>query len=132
MIFVDTNIIVDLTSADQQWRAWSLDRLSDAVQRGPALINAIVFAELSSRHRSVEQLEAYLSDLRLTVEPMPRPVLFRAGQAFAQYRRSGGQKLNVLPDFFVGAHAEHLGAPILTRDVGRYKTYFPDIELVAP
>ena len=132
MIFVDTNVIVDLTASEQAWRDWSLDRLSEALERGPVLINAIVFAELASRHRSVESLETYLTDLRLTMEPIPRPVLFRAGLIFAEYKHTGGPKLNVLPDFFIGAHAEHLGAQLLTRDTRRYRTYFPTVELITP
>jgi predicted nucleic acid-binding protein len=132
MIFVDTNIIIDLGEDGSQWQAWSLQRLAEAISRGPVVINAIVFAELSSGYKSTEALESYIAGLGLTIEPIPRPVLFRAGQVFAKYRRSGGPKLNVLPDFFVGAHAEHLEVPLLTRDTTRYRTYFPQLELIAP
>jgi hypothetical protein len=132
MIFVDTNVVVDLTGPDQLWRDWSLDHLAEALEHGPALINAVVFAELAPGHPSADKLSEYLSDLRLAVEPMPRPALFRAGQVFAEYRRSGGPKLNVLADFFVGAHAEFLEVPLLTRDTRRYRTYFPTLELIAP
>jgi hypothetical protein len=37
-----------------------------------------------------------------------------------------------LPDFFIGAHAAVLGAPLLTRDSRRYADYFPTLELIAP
>lgn len=63
---------------------------------------------------------------------IPRQAAFLAGKAFAQYRKNGGTKTNVLSDFFIGAHAQVMGMPILTRDVRRYRTYFPDVPLVAP
>jgi predicted nucleic acid-binding protein len=38
----------------------------------------------------------------------------------------------VLPDFFIGAHAAVAQLPLLTRDVRRYRTYFPTVQLIAP
>jgi predicted nucleic acid-binding protein len=46
--------------------------------------------------------------------------------------RRGGSKLQVPPDFFIGAHAAVEGWPLLTRDAGRFKTYFPTLEVLAP
>jgi predicted nucleic acid-binding protein len=63
---------------------------------------------------------------------MSRPALFLAGQVFKSYRRRGGQRTTVLADFFIGAQALVLGAPLITRDTGYYRSYFPKIELIAP
>ena len=37
-----------------------------------------------------------------------------------------------MPDFYIGAHAAIAGYRLLTRDVRRYRTYFPTIEIIAP
>ncbi|WP_207792133.1 type II toxin-antitoxin system VapC family toxin [Siccirubricoccus phaeus] len=63
---------------------------------------------------------------------MPRPALFLAGRAFREYRRRGGSRTGVLPDFFIGAHAAVAGLPLLTRAPRRYRAYFPDLALIAP
>ena len=51
---------------------------------------------------------------------------------FRQYRQRGGTQTGVLPDFFIGAHAQADGYQLLTRDAGRYKTYVPKIKLICP
>jgi hypothetical protein len=55
-----------------------------------------------------------------------------AGKAFLAYRRRGGARTSPLPDFFIGAHAAIAGHRLLTRDAGRYRTYFPKLQLLAP
>lgn len=68
----------------------------------------------------------------LAFQELPRPALFLAGRAFVKYRRKGGTRANVLADFFIGAHAAVLGCGILTRDAGRYRSYFPTVHLLTP
>jgi predicted nucleic acid-binding protein len=63
---------------------------------------------------------------------MPREALFLAGKTFLRYRKRKGAKTNVLPDFFIGAHAAVAGVPLLTRDTQRYVSYFPTVELISP
>jgi predicted nucleic acid-binding protein len=58
--------------------------------------------------------------------------LFLAGKTHYRYRAAGGTRTGVLSDFFIGAHAHVTGIPLLTRDTRRYRTYFPDVELITP
>jgi predicted nucleic acid-binding protein len=92
----------------------------------------VVYAEFSSRFRRIEDLDAMLASVEVVVAEMPRPALFLAGQAFKTYRSRGGPRTSILPDFFIGAHAAVLNAPLVTRDPGRYRRYFPGLELIAP
>ena len=63
---------------------------------------------------------------------IPKPALFLAARAFVQYRRRGGLKAQVLPELCIGAHAAVLGWSLLTRDAGRFKGYFPGLNVLAP
>jgi predicted nucleic acid-binding protein len=132
LIFVDTNILLDVLQDDSRWGTWSLQALESAGAQDVLAINPVIYAELSIAFARIEELEQVLADAALTVEPIPREGLFLAGKAFLRYRKQQGTKTNVLPDFFVGAHAAVTGSPILTRDVERYRTYFPTVSLLAP
>jgi predicted nucleic acid-binding protein len=129
---VDTNVLLDLVTDDPKWADWSVAQLEAASLNGPLLINDAVYAELAVRYDRIEDLEAFIDEAGLQIAPMPRDALFLAGKVFTQYRRSGGSRTGVLPDFFIGAHAAVNELPLLTRDVGRYRTYFPSLKLITP
>jgi len=130
VVLVDTNVLLDVVQDDPDWADWSQRQLEAARLRGPLAINAIVYAELSMAYAHIEDLERVLELIRLREIAIPREALFLAGKVFLEYRRRKGSKTNVLPDFFIGAHAAIAGLPILTRDVRRYRTYFPTVEIL--
>lgn len=132
MILVDTNVLLDVVSDDPAWADWSQRQLETASLRDRLCINPVIYSELSIAFARIEEVEAVVAEAGLTVEDMPREALFLAGKAFMQYRERKGRMLGVLPDFFVGAHAAMTGSPLLTRDVGRYRSYFPNVLLISP
>ena len=132
MTLVDTNVLLDLLTNDPLWADWSVHQLDVAALKGPLLINDVVYAELSVRFAAIEALDAVIDEASITLASMPRAALFLAGKVFQRYRAAGGQRTGVLPDFFIGAQAVVAGLPLLTRDAGRYRTYFPTLNLVTP
>ncbi len=125
-------MLIDVLEDDPEWADWSIAQLRAQSKVHPLTINPIIYAELSLTFSKVEVLDETIENLALTISELPRPALFLAGKAFAQYRRQGGKANNVLADFFIGAHAAVLGCPLLTRDARRYQTYFPSVELIVP
>jgi predicted nucleic acid-binding protein len=132
VILVDSNVLLDLFSGDPSWAKWSETQLAIARLRGGLVVNDVIYAELSIRYDCIDEVESALERGNITVIKIPRPALFLAGKVFLAYRRRGGTRSSVLPDFFIGAHAAVLGVPLLTRDSRRYRTYFPTLELIAP
>jgi hypothetical protein len=133
LILVDTNVLLDLVTADDpQGAEWSQQQLDLASAHDQLAINDVVYAELSIGYARMEQLDAMISSAGLVCAVMPRPALFLAGKAFQRYRSAGGRKIGVLPDFFIGAHAVIADAQLITRDAARYRSYFPGIMLIAP
>lgn len=131
-MLVDTNVLLDVLQDDPQWAEWSQRNLESASLTDSLAINAVIYSELSIAFERIEDLEAVVSEASLSVEPIPREALFLAGKSFLSYRRRQGTKQSVLPDFYIGAHAAVGGFTILTRDVARYRSYFPTVTLIAP
>lgn len=132
MIFVDTNVLLDVVTDDPKWADWSVAQLENASLGGTLWINDIVYAELAVRYNRIEDVDAFLKQAGLELMPVPREALFLASKVFTRYRKAGGTRTGVLPDFFIGAHAAVSGLPLLTRDIGRYRTYFPTLTVIAP
>ena len=130
LILVDTNVVLDVLEDDPAWASWSAEQMSRMV--GRTVINPLIYSELSYEAGDIEEVERILVTLGLNYQELPREALFLAAKAYQSYRLRGGARTAPLPDFFIGAHAAVLGIPILTRDVGRYQTYFPDVPLIAP
>ena len=130
MILVDTNVLLDVLQDDPQWAEWSQSQLETASLADRLAINPVIYSELSIAFARIEELEAVIAEVSLSVEPVPREALFLAGKAFLAYRRGRGTKQGVLPDFYIGAHAAVMQWPILTRDAGRYRHYFPGVRLI--
>ena len=132
MVLVDSNIILDIWYRDPVWEQWSRTQVFRAGMMEELAINAIIYAEVSTRYRTPLELDQALQILLLNIVEIPREAAFLAGKAFQVYRKQGGQKTGVLPDFFIGAHAAVAGSPLLTRDPRRYASYFPTVRLITP
>lgn len=131
-ILVDTNVILDVFTVDPVWHDWSSDALVDAADRARLVVNPIIYAEVSARFATVDELEAELPADVYRREALPWEAAFLAGKAFVAYRGRGGSRRSPLPDFYIGAHALVSGYALLTRDAARYRSYFPRLVVIAP
>ena len=132
MVLLDTNVLVDVLQDDPKWAEWSIGQLRAQSRVHELAINPVVYAELSLSFTTFEALDRVVAGMQLALRELPRPALFLAAKAFVQYRRRGGRNAQVLPDFFIGAHAAVMGWPLLTRDASRFRAYFPSLDLIAP
>lgn len=129
---VDANVLLDLVTPESEWASWSASTLSRARQEGGIAMNPVVYAEISVRYPTQQECDASFPESQIERLPVPWEAAFLAGKAFVEYRRAGGSRTSPLPDFFIGAHAKVERLRLLTRDPTRYRTYFPDVELIAP
>ena len=131
-LLFDTNVLLDIATADGTWLAWSEEQLRAAAAQGPITINPIIYAELAPAFASQSDLDRWLDPAVFERLPLPYSSGWMAAQAFLRYRKAGGHKSSPLPDFYIGAHAEAEGLTLVTRDAARYRTYFPNVTLITP
>jgi len=129
---VDSNVLIDVLSLNEEWASWSAAMLARAAEEGIVVINPIIYAEVCFGYDSLEAVDDAMPAEYYRREPLPWAASFLASQAFIAYRRRGGVKRSPLPDFYIGAHAAVAGHTLLTRDPGRYRSYFPKLRIVAP
>lgn len=129
---VDSNVILDLVTDDEEWGDWSASMLEQHAEQGPLAINPIIYAEVSLRFAAIEALDEAVPAEYFTRLPVPWPAAFLAAKAFQRYRARGGTRTRPLPDFLIGAHAAVAGMALLTRDPRRYRRYFPTVRLITP
>lgn len=131
-VLVDTNVLVDVAVRDPHWLAWSHAQLMRHASVEPLVINPIIYSEFSVRYSNRDEVEQLLPPSEFHRENLPWAAAFAAGVAYRIYRRAGGGRDRVLPDFLIGAHAAIRNHKILTRDPKGYRTYFPDVPLISP
>ncbi|HUG12449.1 MAG TPA: type II toxin-antitoxin system VapC family toxin [Opitutaceae bacterium] len=129
---LDTNVLLDILTGDARWLEWSTAQFREASKEGLIPINPIIYAELSAAFETQEELDHWLRPEIFKRLPLPFEAGFRASRAFLAYREAGGNKTSPLPDFYIGAHAEHSGYTLVTRDPKRYRTYFPEVVVISP
>ncbi|WP_428670619.1 DNA-binding protein [Reyranella sp.] len=112
-VLVDSNVLFDILTNDERWQPWSSQALNQAASNGRLIINPIIFGEVSVGFPTIGEVEDVLPSTMFERERIPYDAAFLAAKALAAYRRRGGYK-------------------ILTRDVARYRTYFPNLTLIAP
>ncbi len=131
-VLVDSNILLDVFSDDPEWANWSEKQLAVYGSTNHLYINPIIYSEISIGFARIEELEQTLQEGGFIQLAIPKEALFLAGKVFLQYRKQQGTKRSPLPDFYIGAHATVDNLTLLTRDPGRYRSYFPRLVLVGP
>lgn len=131
-ILVDSCVLLDLFTEDPEWAGWSEKILGQYSQTNTLYINSIIYTEVSIGFNLIEEVEAAIEQAGIKVLEIPREALFLAGKVFLNYRKSKGTRHSTLPDFYIGAHAIVSAFDLITRDISKFKTYFPNLNLIYP
>ncbi|MDE2860424.1 MAG: type II toxin-antitoxin system VapC family toxin [Chloroflexota bacterium] len=126
---VDTNVLLDLFRTDSPFHSQSREWLRRAYNQGAVIVCDLVYAELVPAFASRASLDAALRDMGAALSPVDSSIAYEAGLRWKQYRSSGGTRERIITDFLIGAHAAAMANSFLTRDLGVYSAYFPELKV---
>lgn len=129
---IDSNVILDIVTEDKNWFEWSSLTLAQCAETDKIWINPVIYAEVSVGFSRIEELDFALPQTVFRQAALPYEAAFLAGKCFLKYKKSSGTKTSPLPDFYIGAHAAISNLTLVTRDRGRYQTYFPKLNIISP
>jgi len=153
---VDTNILLDVLLPNDEYLVASKQLLLEASETGALRICHVVYAELATQFPSRDALDAFLHETGIQVEPFERKSLAAAADTWNAYAEEssktyhcdqcGGEvhlscpscegslsfRRRMMPDFLIAGHAREQADQLLTRDLGFYRTYFDDLQVLSP
>jgi predicted nucleic acid-binding protein len=128
---LDSSVLIQLYRKQPGWEAWR-ERIAKAATEGELIISSVAFAEYSAAYPSVASVQADLDRLQVIYDPINPEAAYLAGQVFLRYRREGGSRTHLLPDFLIAAHASVQADRLAAIDRGYLRTYFPSLPILAP
>lgn len=129
---VDSNVLLDVLSGSATHGPRSAAALRQATAEGALIGSTAVLAEVIGAYDDADAVGARLDRLGLELVPDDRRVAISAGRVYRAYRKGGGTRSRILPDFLIGAHAAVHADRLLTRDRGFYRSHFSKLTVMEP
>jgi predicted nucleic acid-binding protein len=126
---IDSSVLWSIFRGESDAQAW-VDLLVAARREGSLLLCDVVFTEIAPFFSSCADLNSRLEVLGIEYDAINPESAFAAGELFKIYRREGGPRTHLIPDFLIGAHALHQAGCLAARDRGYLRRYFPKLEIV--
>jgi predicted nucleic acid-binding protein len=129
---LDTNVILDVFAADPSFGEASRRAIRACRNQGGLVACEVVWTEVAAAFPDVTQAAKAMDGLGVRFVPADPAAALDAGQAWRSYRRAGGTRQRVVPDFLIGSHAIGHADRLLTRDRGFYRNYFAKLTVLDP
>ena len=130
MLAVDTSVILSILKGEDQGALW-LARLQDEASTRDLVASAVVWSEVRAFFGNHRDCQMAFDALKIGFGAIDESAALLAGDIFRQYRKAGGSRSAVLPDFLVAAHAAIHATALATTDRGYFRQYFPKLNILS-
>ncbi len=128
---LDSSVLWAIIRCERGYQRW-LQTLIRAASEGPLIISPEAFAELAPSTSDEGELLDFLARLAVTYEPISPAAAHLAGLTFKRYRKAGGPREHLVPDFIIAAHAQTHAHRLAAIDRGYLRKWFPTLQLLEP
>jgi hypothetical protein len=128
---IDSSVLLCILRRQAGWEQWRA-ALNRAAEEGSLALCSVVFAECSIGFASVDEARTRFDALCIAYDPIAPAAAYLAGQIFLRYRREGGPRQQLIPDFLIADHASVQADRLAALDRGYLRTYFPALALLTP
>ena len=128
---LDSSVLWAIIKREAGHERW-LATLITAASEGPLIISPVAFAELAPSTANESELLEFLSRLAITYDPISPAAAHLAGLTFKRYRKAGGPREHLVPDFLIAAHAQFQSDRLAAIDRGYLRQWFPELEILTP
>ena len=122
-------MLIGIAKGEASAARW-VDLLAAARAEGELVICDVVAAEFFALLMDEGKCQQSLNNLGITFGATSLDAARLAGRIFRAYRREGGPREHLVPDFLIGAHAQRQADRIAAIDRGYLRRYFPRLRVL--
>ena len=128
---VDSSVLWAIFNEEKTANQWT-ETLAYAASEGTLVVSPVAFAEMAHAENDVTSLINRLARFSITYDKMSPESAYLGGLIFKRYRKAGGPRNNMIPDFIIAAHAMVQADRLAAIDRGYLRTWFSDLNLLQP
>lgn len=126
---VDSSVLLAIFNAEPGAERW-METLIKARHEGRLVICGIVYAEIAAGFVDQSSLNQNLEILGISLLEINSESAWEAGKVFRLYRKNGGPREHLIPDFLIAAHAQTQANRLAAIDRGYLRPWFKDLTLL--